>query len=772
MDTGQIKTNSERGQLIKKIITEKNLENIVEIGTWKGGGTTTIIAESIRDNCKFITLETNFENFSQAQKNLSSFGNKIELIHGRIVELEDSLFFFNSLNLNDDVDVTSSQHVSRFLQDFKNLLSTENVLNNLPKNIDFLILDGGEYTTYSEWKILEERTKIIAINDTKMTKSKKIYNELSKNPNYELIQKIDYEGNGFAVFEKIDVYKKQEPIKLNDYKNVIITATNSPYFDSLLTMISSVHKFGFDLVDRIVVFDIGLSEAEIKKLESLSKVEIYEFSKLEIEQHDEFIVGKSHVYKNYCLKVASDFGQNILWIDSGASFINKIDSIFSKIDEDEIFLVGDVHLNRNYTHKECIEIMQATEDELNSKQLWSGLVGFKSYGKYQKLIDESSHYTLIPNCCNGNHENHRHDQSILSILSKRYNCPTNDIDIYGYWTDMQRNLHTALSINSVVFAHRRGHMDTSSLIFKEHDNQEGITISQPVVQNIIDEKPKKTIIKFSDENLVGQDGLSRYISPNSNWIRNNDETNYDACIFTDRFATIKEQDLDKINYAWLIEPPIINGENYSNIISKSGNFKKVFSHNISLRDKINNFHFIPHGGTWLRNEDIGLHNKNKNISFIYSDKQWILGHKLRHRFADIIKEKNIDVDLYGSGSPNKIDYKITGLKDYRFSIVIENSVSDDYFTEKLIDCFLTGTIPIYFGTKNVTNYFDENGIIFLPKITEYDFDMDGATELIKSLDEELYQSKIISVMNNFNKAQTYAHPEKIINEVIEKDFEK
>ena len=47
-----------------------------------------------------------------------------------------------------------------------------------------------------------------------------------------------------------------------------------------------------------------------------------------------------------------------------------------------------------------------------------------------------------------------------------------------------------------------------------------------------------------------------------------------------------------------------------------------------------------------------------------------------------------------------------------FSIVIENSIESDYFTEKLLDCFLTGTIPIYVGTKTTSEYFDTDGIIY------------------------------------------------------------
>ena len=153
-------------------------------------------------------------------------------------------------------------------------------------------------------------------------------------------------------------------------------------------------------------------------------------------------------------------------MDSGACPLKSIDVIYQKINEDEIFLVGDIHTNRDYTHTDCRNCISASEDELNGKQLWAGLVGYKSNGKYQNIFDESYKLSLIHGCLDGNQENHRHDQSILSILTHRNDCPRQDIDIYGYWTDWNRNLSIALEIGSVIFAHRRGHSDKSNLIYK------------------------------------------------------------------------------------------------------------------------------------------------------------------------------------------------------------------------------------------------------------------------------------------------------------------
>ena len=111
--------------------------------------------------------------------------------------------------------------------------------------------------------------------------------------------------------------------------------------------------------------------------------------------------------------------------------------------------------------------MNASEKELMDKQLWSGLVGFKSDGKFTHIITEGWEYSQIEGCIDGFEDNHRHDQSVLSVLSSRYNCQTQDIDMFGYWTDSSRNLEGAKSIGSVIFAHRRGHDDKSNLMFKD-----------------------------------------------------------------------------------------------------------------------------------------------------------------------------------------------------------------------------------------------------------------------------------------------------------------
>lgn len=262
-------------------------------------------------------------------------------------------------------------------------------------------------------------------------------------------------------------------------------------------------------------------------------------------------------------------------------------------------------------------------------------------------------------------------------------------------------------------------------------------------------------IKLIDENLVGQKGLSRYLDPKAGWETNPE--NYNSCIYTDRlcFGNLEE---NKDNYAWIIEPPIINGENYSYIARDHKKFKKVFSHHTNLQNQIDNFVYIPHGGTWLRQEDIGISGKSKLVSSIFSNKNWNAYHRMRGRIYERFKNAGT-VDFFGSGSENPIEYKITGLKDYMFSIVVENSIENDYFTEKLLDCFLTGTIPIYCGTKNVSQYFNKEGIIF------FDGDED-LPEILNRLNKNYYQSIVDHMVANFNLAHKYMHPELLINEHI------
>ena len=45
--------------------------------------------------------------------------------------------------------------------------------------------------------------------------------------------------------------------------------------------------------------------------------------------------------------------------------------------------------------------------------------------------------------------------------------------------------------------------------------------------------------------------------------------------------------------------------------------------------------------------------------------------------------------------------------------VFENGQYETYFTEKLLDCFATGTIPVYLGAPDIGNYFNKDGIIDL-----------------------------------------------------------
>jgi hypothetical protein len=259
------------------------------------------------------------------------------------------------------------------------------------------------------------------------------------------------------------------------HNNIIITGANSPYFISLLTLINSIHKYSYNIIDAIIVYDFGLDSSEIQRLRSYKKVVVKNISEnFDIYESISTVKTKCHFLKMFTLFDSIASAKKVLWLDAGACALDSIQSIFDIIDKEDIFLVGDVHLNKNYTHQKCIDIMKATEDELNDKQLWSGLVGFKTDGVYTPLIKEAWGYSQVEGCIDGYESNHRHDQSVLSILASRYKCKRYDIDRYGYWTDINRNLEKALENNSIIFAHRKGYTNHNDLIIdyvcKKYEN--------------------------------------------------------------------------------------------------------------------------------------------------------------------------------------------------------------------------------------------------------------------------------------------------------------
>jgi hypothetical protein len=100
--------------------------------------------------------------------------------------------------------------------------------------------------------------------------------------------------------------------------------------------------------------------------------------------------------------------------------------------------------------------------------------------------------------------------------------------------------------------------------------------------------------------------------------------------------------------------------------------------------------------------------KSKLISVITSNKAFTKGHHDRIAFVEKLKKHYGDkLDVFGQGF-NDFEDKWNVLAPYKYHISIENSSSKYYWTEKISDCYLTGTFPLYFGCTNLNEYFPEN----------------------------------------------------------------
>lgn len=199
----------------------------------------------------------------------------------------------------------------------------------------------------------------------------------------------------------------------------------------------------------------------------------------------------------------------------------------------------------------------------------------------------------------------------------------------------------------------------------------------------------------------------------------------------------------KKKFLWIIESRRFDGGAIDNIKNNLDDvlntFEEIWTHNSELLSLNEKFKWTPAYGSYIK--EFGIFPKSKIASMITSNKRWTRQHEIRHDFALANVEK---IDVYGRGI-NEIPNKEIGLKDYMFSFAVENDTYDTYFTEKILDCFATGTIPIYMGTEKITEFFNKDGILFF----------DGSYD-ISSLTSELYFSKMDAIKDNFERVKEYS----------------
>ena len=258
-------------------------------------------------------------------------------------------------------------------------------------------------------------------------------------------------------------------------------------------------------------------------------------------------------------------------------------------------------------------------------------------------------------------------------------------------------------------------------------------------------------------NLYCNDSLEPSTSANNRsvytrWIRNG--TGLVNLYVNGEALKVLEDDSDKPKFIWLLESREIIPDqykfiedNYDFVASRvDGIFTadQRLTHEVGPDGKF--LYCLSNAAPWVM--DRAVYKKSKLVSMIASNKGYTEGHRRRLRVVQAFVDKFGQDDLYGWGLTHELPLKekSTGLKDYMFSFACENANYPTYFTEKLTDCFACGTIPVYYGTAGVAQYFDPDGIIFLDQNSPWNnIPWDKLTP-------EYYESKKDVIQENFEIA--------------------
>lgn len=210
-----------------------------------------------------------------------------------------------------------------------------------------------------------------------------------------------------------------------------------------------------------------------------------------------------------------------------------------------------------------------------------------------------------------------------------------------------------------------------------------------------------------------------------------------------------------VKYGMLTESRTIVPQDYEVFHKHKGlekDFRYVFTYDEKILNEIENARFYPvAAGIWNRERKEGLYlTKDRDLSILSSDKVMCELHRFRLELAKTCKKERL-ADTFGRFDGGEYVESVDETLDrYRFSLIIENDISDYYFSERLTSCLAAQTIPVYLGARKIGDFFNTDGMILLEKP-----DLAEAKRKIAECTRENYESRLPAVLDNYERVREY-----------------
>lgn len=197
------------------------------------------------------------------------------------------------------------------------------------------------------------------------------------------------------------------------------------------------------------------------------------------------------------------------------------------------------------------------------------------------------------------------------------------------------------------------------------------------------------------------------------------------------------------------EPPEILPYTIEHALQQYDRYHFVLTYNKMLLDKLPNARFFIACNSWIK-DDYVFPEKNFSVSTVVGFKSDTTGHLMRHALWNfrhrITAPKRFFTSSLGGPVPGDADFVLGDSKyplfDSQFHVAIENIKMPSLWSEKILDCFRTKTVPIYWGTPDIEDYFDIRGILMVRSVEDI-------IKTCNNLNQHTYENMLEYVENNY-----------------------